>query len=396
MKDSEMMKKWFITVVIVFSLMLTINLFREMDLFNSGVKIVIPKSYTTLAELSIKGYSKDGKCYKSRSENNDGSITYVFTKKQHKWLMSQLSEHIEKTMKDTDSCVNVIQIKANSDYTHFTFVTDGDTIGFTDSLLPSTYTTLGNLYSVFSGNPNPKITCEYVNKNTGKAISNEKTKNQKPKVTTTSTSPATQTTTAVITTETTEAVTDVPAETTENTYEHNEYFDLVETAGYTNYGNFTGIHKVLAKKNVTVSGTIIAYGEDGSVIGKSTDRIVLTEGEYNFFRYSFSGDMSNAKVKVNIKAENDSYITGERNAVKMVDYNKSGEYLYITLEQTGDEVSYLSMFKILLYKGDKIVGTESCPLSLYAKNLDGKGTTDVVSILVFNKDFDRIEFVYEP
>lgn len=395
MKDSEMMKKWFITVVIVFSLMLAINLFREMDLFNSGVKIVIPKSYTNLAELSIKGLSKEGKCYKSRSENDDGSITYVFTKKQHKWLMSQLSGHIEKTMKDTDDNENVIQIKANSDYTHFTFVTDGDTVGFTDSLLPTTYTTLGNLYSVFSGNPNPKVTCEYVNKNTGKVISNEKTKNQTTKAVT-STVTTTQTTIAVTTTETTEAVTDAPAEPTENTYEHNEYYDIVETAGYNNYSSFIGIHKVLAKKNATVSGTIIAYGEDGKVIGKSTDRIVLTEGKYNFFRYSFSGDMSNAKVTLNMKAENDSYITGERNAVEMVDYNKSGEYLYITLEQTGDEVGYLSMFKILLYKGDKIVGTESYPLSLYAKYLDGKGTTDVVSLWMFNKDFDRIEFVYEP
>lgn len=39
----------------------------------------------------------------------------------------------------------------------------------------------------------------------------------------------------------------------------------------------------------------------------------------------------------------------ERNAVEMVWYDRSDDYLYITLKQTSDEVGYFAMFKLLLY-----------------------------------------------
>ena len=215
----------------------------------------------------------------------------------------------------------------------------------------------------------------------------------KPKTTTTATTTAKE--------ETTEAETSAPdepaAEKTKNTYEHNEYYDIVETSSFQNsIGTTIVIHKVLAKKNVSVSATLLAYASDGSVIGKSSDDITLTEGKYNFFRYSFDGDVSSAKIQANAQAKNDSFMTGERNAVEMVQYNMSGEDLYVTFEQTGDELGSFAKFKLLFYKGDQIVDTEDGYFNIYAENLNGKGSTDVASIWVYGTDFDRIEYVYEP
>ena len=215
----------------------------------------------------------------------------------------------------------------------------------------------------------------------------------KPKTTTTATTTAKE--------ETTEAETSAPdepaAEKTKNTYEHNEYYDIVETSSFQNsIGTTIVIHKVLAKKNVSVSATLLAYASDGSVIGKSSDDITLTEGKYNFFRYSFDGDVSSAKIQANAQAKNDSFMTGERNAVEMVQYNMSGEDLYVTFEQTGDELGSFAKFKLLFYKGDRIVDTEDGYFNIYAENLNGKGSTDVASIWVYGTDFDRIEYVYEP
>ena len=45
----------------------------------------------------------------------------------------------------------------------------------------------------------------------------------------------------------------------------------MDSIGYTHI-----IYKVLAKKDSTISSTIIAFGDDGTVIGKSTDDIILT------------------------------------------------------------------------------------------------------------------------
>lgn len=227
----------------------------------------------------------------------------------------------------------------------------------------------------------------------------------KPKETTAATTTAKPKTTTTATTtakeETTEAETsapDKPAENkAENTYEHNEYYDIVETSSFQNsIGTTIVIHKVLAKKNVSVSATLLAYASDGSVIGKSSDDITLTEGKYNFFRYSFDGDVSSANIQANAQAKKDSFMTGERNAVEMVQYNMSGDDLYVTFEQTGDELGSFAKFKLLFYKGDQIVDTEDGYFNIYAENLNGKGSTDVASIWVYGTDFDRIEYVYEP
>lgn len=183
----------------------------------------------------------------------------------------------------------------------------------------------------------------------------------------------------------------------DDTYEHNAYYDIVETSTYKNtIGDTIVIHKVLAKKDVMISSSLLVYGADGNVIGKGSDEITLTEGKYNFFRYYFESDITNVKMEANYKAEKDSYLTGERNAVDMVKYNKSGDDLYITFKQNVDKLDYFAKFKLLLYKGDKIVDTEDGYFSIYAENLSGKGSTDVAKIWVYGSDFDKVEYIFEP
>ena len=227
----------------------------------------------------------------------------------------------------------------------------------------------------------------------------------KPKETTAATTTAKPKTTTTATTtvkeEDTEAETSAPdkpaAEKTKNTYEHNEYYDIVETSSFQNsIGTTIVIHKVLAKKDVSVSATLLAYGSDGSVLGKSSDDIVLTAGQNNFFRYSFDGDISSANIQANAQAKNDSFMTGERNAVEMVQYNQTGDDLFITFKQNVDELDYFAKFKLLFYKGDKIVDTEDGYFSTYAENLNGNGATDVAKIWAYGTDYDRIEYIFEP
>lgn len=180
-----------------------------------------------------------------------------------------------------------------------------------------------------------------------------------------------------------------------NTYDHNEYYDIVDTAvlpdsiGWYTYV----IHKVQAKKNVSVEGTVLAYDANEDVIGKAADTITLTEGQYNYFKYALEGDVSKAKLSFTASADSDSFLTGERNAVEMVKYNHSGDNLYVTFKQTADKIGTFAKYKLLLYKGKRIVGTED---GYFSDKLNGIGSTDVEEIWAFGDDFDKVEFVFEP
>ena len=372
---------------------------------NADVTVNVPDDYTMLLELSDYGLGDNDDGYKSKTTNDDGSITYVFTRQQYQALMSKLRGRIEETMNDTDSRDHIKEITANDDYTFFTFVSDTEDLTFADRLTPASYVVLGNIYSVFTGNPGAEIGYEIVSKDTGKVLDSSDSDAETTETTTTTAAPDTtekpRTTAAKSTTkkQTTTAAekTEAPAEESENTYQHNALYDIVDAAVYRNsIGSTVFVHKLLAKKSATVSCTLLAYAPDGSVIGKSSDEIILTEGKTNYFRYEFSADLSEATFQTNAQAKKDSFMIGERNAVEMTQYNQSGDQLYLTLEQTGDDIGSFAKFKLLFYKDDKIVDTEDGYLSLYAPNLNGKGSSDVASVWVYGTDYDRIEFMYEP
>ena len=189
--------------------------------------------------------------------------------------------------------------------------------------------------------------------------------------------------------------TSAPDTETENSFTSNQYYDVVEEAVYQSYSNTVMIYKLLAKQNVSVEAQRLAYSPAGSVIGKSSSEITLTKGQANYFRFSFKALQSDASFETTLK-EKKTITKGDRNAIEMVDYNVSGENLYITFRQVTDNPDPLAKFKLLYYNGDQIVGDEINYFSIYAKNLDGKGSTDVASIWVYGKTFDRIEYIYEP
>lgn len=180
-------------------------------------------------------------------------------------------------------------------------------------------------------------------------------------------------------------------------YEKNSYFDIVEESTITNsIGTTIVINKVKAKKDGTVDATFIVTDSNDNVIGKSSDSIVLTKGEYNYFEFHFDADITNARITKNLSINKDSFMVGDRKAVEMVSYNQSEDDLYVTFKQVSDDLGTFAKFKLMLYKGDQLVSTENGYFSVYAKNLNGKDSTDVASLWVYGDDFDRVEYIFEP
>ncbi len=181
------------------------------------------------------------------------------------------------------------------------------------------------------------------------------------------------------------------------TFEDNKYYEIVEEAQFSNSIGYTIlIKKVLARQNVQVSATLIAYDSNGDVIGKSSDDIILTAGEVNYFRFSFEQNISKATIEASYKSDGDYWMAGDRDAVEMVKYNQSGDYLYITFKQTKENLGSFAKYKLLFYKGNKIVDTDWGYFSVYAENLSGKDTTDVTKTWVYGVKFDKIEYIFEP
>ncbi|MBO5576973.1 MAG: hypothetical protein J5956_11845 [Ruminococcus sp.] len=205
-----------------------------------------------------------------------------------------------------------------------------------------------------------------------------------------------QTTTTREETTSTKQTTAAPA--VEESYEHNSNYDVIEKATFKDSIGITHvIHKVKAKKDATISATLMAYDANNNVIGKSEDRIVLTNGQNNFFEYIFEPDISNAKITAQMEADNDSFMDGPRNAVQMVTSNKTGDDLFITFKQVTDELGSTAKFKILYYKGGKIIDAEKNGyFVVYAKNMKGKGSTDVAKVWVYDIAYDKFEVYFEP
>ena len=204
-----------------------------------------------------------------------------------------------------------------------------------------------------------------------------------------------ETTTTKEETTTTKQTTAAPA--VEESYEHNSNYDVVEKATFKDsIGDTHIIHKVKAKKDCTVSGTLIAYDSSDNVIGKSEDKITLTTGKFNYFEYNFEPDVSKAKITAQMETEYDSFMDGPRNSVEMVKSNKTGDNLYITFKQVTDELGTFAKYKILFYKGSKIVDSEDGYFTVYAQKLKGKGTTDVAEVWVYGINYDKFEVCFEP
>ena len=238
----------------------------------------------------------------------------------------------------------------------------------------------------------------FVTKGSRDGASDDSSSKSKQKVTSSTTESKTERKTEAKTEKkTTESTTEATTEASSGTYEENQYYDIVEETSYSNsIGDTIVIHKVMAKQDVSVDATIIAYDEDGNVIDKASSDVELTKGKYNYFKYYFDGDISNASLEATATAKDPSWMIGDRDAVEMEKYNVSGNDLYITFKQTGNEIGSFAKYKLLFYKDGQIVGSEEGYFSVSAQNLNGKGSTDVAEIWIYGEEFDEIEYMYEP
>lgn len=95
-----------------------------------------------------------GELYQSAVRNDDGSVTYKMTKKQHRAMLKSLAEGVDESaqeMIDDNENYSIAAITHNDDCTEFNVTLDGTEIGFGDYFVSYSFFMYGLLYGKFSG-----------------------------------------------------------------------------------------------------------------------------------------------------------------------------------------------------------------------------------------------------
>lgn len=144
------------------------------------VEFTVPKDFvdegTSQEELDKKAAEGN---YQSATLNEDGSVTYIMSKEQHKKMLKGIEEGIENSLNDMikSEDYNFTKIDHNNDYTSFTVTTTSEELNWNESLSVLEFYMLGGLYGIFSGDRAENVRVDFVNEATGKVIDTSDSEN---------------------------------------------------------------------------------------------------------------------------------------------------------------------------------------------------------------------------
>lgn len=187
------MKKKFLGVVIVATLALSLiacgnnenKATNSSDSKTENDKIEVDENLLTV-ELTIPAdiigettqekldQTAKGEGIKSITLNEDGSASYVMTKKKHREMMSDIKASIDEGLKalvGSEDYPNFTKVEANNDYTVFTITTTSTELDLSESFSVLNFYVQGGLYNAFNGTPADNIHVDFVNAASGEIIS---------------------------------------------------------------------------------------------------------------------------------------------------------------------------------------------------------------------------------
>ena len=141
----------------------------EKELFD--VTITIPASWYENTETEVTQESLDaqytGEGYKSATLNEDGSVTIVMTKSQHKEMMKEIKVSIDDSIQEmlSDENYSFTKIEYNNDFTVFTATLSTNDVGIGESFATLLFDIYGAMYNIFNGTEVDNIKTVFCNSN---------------------------------------------------------------------------------------------------------------------------------------------------------------------------------------------------------------------------------------
>ena len=111
--------------------------------------------------------------FKSATLNEDGSVTFVMTKVQHKEMLDEIRQSINDSlaeMVESEEYPNITAVTVNDDYSKFTITTKNEELDSAESYAVFNMYNYGGEYAVYSGEEVDNIQVDYVNADSGEVI----------------------------------------------------------------------------------------------------------------------------------------------------------------------------------------------------------------------------------
>ena len=144
----------------------------EENLFD--VEITMPADFvgdSTQEELNEK--AKEAGVH-SIQLNEDGTATYIMSKKQHAKILKETADSINESLAEmvgSEQTPNVTNITANEDFTKFTVTTKSTEPDMGESMSVLVLYMYSGLYGIFAGQTPENVQVDFVNADTGEVIS---------------------------------------------------------------------------------------------------------------------------------------------------------------------------------------------------------------------------------
>lgn len=145
----------------------------DKGLFN--VTITLPADFLDeeKTQADYDAIVKETNGLKSITLNEDGSATYVMTKKRHKEMLQDLADSYHESLDEmvsSEDYPNITAITVNDDFTNFTVTTKSTSLGLMESLSILIFYMEGGMYGAMSGVTPENIHVDFVNADTGEII----------------------------------------------------------------------------------------------------------------------------------------------------------------------------------------------------------------------------------
>jgi len=139
-------------------------------LFN--VTITVPSDFmgdTTQEELEAAAAETGYKV----TFNEDGSVTYVMTKKQHQQMLDDIAADINASLADmvgSEEYPNITEVTSNDDFTEFTVTTKNAEPDLSESFSSMAFYMYSGFYHIFEGHEVDNVHVDFVNADSGEVI----------------------------------------------------------------------------------------------------------------------------------------------------------------------------------------------------------------------------------
>ena len=344
-----------------------------------NVEITIPAEtaeyygFNFESQEEADAYAKE-QGFKSATLGDDGSVTIVMSKSQHKKTMEGLSQKIDEALQEmigSEDYPNITAVEHNDNYTSFTVTTKSEELGFNESFSVLAFYIYGGMYNSFNGTPADNIHVDFINEASGEVIDSFDSKNMDDGST-------------------------ADASSESDSADPADYAAQLDKEEYTyDDGYGSTYHFIVLKNNsdqtLTIATNSVAYNESSDKIGADSGHLdALGPQSKQLVIESFDNVSDVDHFDTTISASKAKWYEDATANIE-VEADVLGDKVIITCTNNGDEPAQSVEGRVIFLKDGECVGFSTN----YFMNEDGKlkpGESLTKQFDYYNGTFDEAKY----